>query len=67
MTKPLFTFYFMVNPKLRAADTREKTAQMLRSFRRKDYEVKRMAAHDYEINVKGSPDLACRIYAEGAP
>jgi hypothetical protein len=66
MKKPLFSFCFTTNPNRKATDTRDKTAQMLRTFKqpRTGYKVTRTAAHDYQITVKGSPALACRIYLE---
>jgi hypothetical protein len=56
--KPNFLFYFESEPARVALDTRKRTAQMLRAYRRRpqDYRITRTAPNAYRVAVAGFTD-----------
>lgn len=56
--KPNFLFYFETEPARVAVDDRQRTAQLLRAYRRKpaDYQITRTAPHSYRVKVAGFTD-----------
>lgn len=56
--KPNFLFYFETEPARVAVDDRQRTARLLRAYRRKpaDYQITRTAPHSYRVKVAGFTD-----------
>lgn len=53
--KPSFLFFFEHEPHRVAVDDRKRTAQMLRSYRKKpaEFTITRTAPNSYRVKVKG--------------
>ena len=53
--KPLYLFCFENEPERVALDSRQKTASLLRSYRKKpkDYSITRTALNSYRVKVAG--------------
>lgn len=53
--KPNYLFYFENEPARVAVDDRQRTARLLRAYRRKpaDYQITRTAPNSYRVRVKG--------------
>jgi hypothetical protein len=56
--KPRFIFYFLNEPERTAVDDRQRTARMLRSYRKNPslYKLTRTAPHSYTLQVTGFAD-----------
>jgi hypothetical protein len=56
--KPQFLFYFEAEPARVAVDDRQRTARMLRAYRRKpaDYQITRTAPNSYRVRLRGFAD-----------
>jgi hypothetical protein len=56
--KPQFLFYFEAEPARVAVDDRQRTARLLRAYRRKpaDYQITRTAPNSYRVRVAGFTD-----------
>lgn len=53
--KPSFLFYFEHEPERVAVDSRQRTARMLRAYRKKphEYTITRTAPNSYKVAIKG--------------